>query len=131
MVSAGAPVATVKRDEKGFPVEVPWRTWIYDVVAGTEVYVVDVDHFVSYRAAGSRPQELERWQAYVIVSLQCGIHPEREETAILYRHSDRQYVLIGDHRRRLENLSVAGLALYYDGSPERCPMADECWVWPT
>ena len=116
----------IERDLRtGFP-KISWHLWVDDPHGGTELYVVDSRHYLSYRAYGRQPLVRELLVARLAADLECGIDPNREETAIV-RMDGSILILLGDHRRRLEGKTAAGLALYYDLSTEKCPISDSSW----
>lgn len=117
----------MKRDADGLPLGIPWHTWVDDVEGWTVVCVVDRDCYLSYRARGRRMPDASMWSVFVVLNESLGIDPDREETAIVRRGSEAPLVLLGDHRARLSGKTVAGLALYYDSSDEKCPRADPSW----
>lgn len=103
-----------------------WRKWINDPAIGTEVFVVDRDTFLSYRAPGRKFADPAEQAHFEKLCRWTGLSPGREETGIVRRHGST-LVLVGDHRRAMENLSAAGLALYYDASEDKCPGSDDSW----
>lgn len=116
----------MRRDAEGMPLGIHRHVWVDDTDGWTEVYVVDSDHYLSYRARGRRMPPL-LWMEFVLLNAFLGIDPEREETAIVRRGAAGPLVLLGDHRSRLSGKTAAGLALYYDASEEKCPRSAPSW----
>ena len=117
----------MKRDEDGYPLGIPWHTWVDDLEGWTEVCVVDARVYLSYRARGRKMPDPGMWESFIGLNLALGLDPDREETAIVRRGSEGPLVLIGDHRARLLGKTVAEVALYYDQSGEKCPLSDASW----
>lgn len=86
----------------------PLRTWWRWPSTGALVYWVSEDLFLSYLE--ERP----------------GVPLGHEQTAIVRRDCEKVLVLHGDHRQRLQHLSLPEMAAYYDGCPDK---VDETLLW--